>query len=834
VENRAIERNLRAMFPFTSMRSVMHAVFAAGWVLTFSAVQGAPVVKWPEPTKEGLDFFEREVRPILANACYDCHSAKAEKVKGDLLLDSWAGISKGGTNGPVIVPGDPDKSPFVEGIRGADKDFQMPPKEPLSDQVRIVLERWVKMGAPFPRTDSPAVLAKGEQPKYKMMEVAEAKKKWQFQPVKEAPIAKPKNTAWSQHPVDLFLMAKWEQKKIVPAPPADKRALLRRATFDLTGLPPTPQETAAFLADKDQYAFNRVIERLLASPAYGERWGRHWLDVVRYADTGGDSADYPVPEAYKYRDYVIDAINADKPYTQFLKEQIAGDLLPFKTEAEKKQNLIATGYLAMSRRFGVSPQMDLTIDDTIDNLGKAMLGLTVACARCHDHKFDPISTRDYYALYGIFASTRYAFPGSENVKRPSDFVPLVSKAEVDTALAPHQEKLAGFDAEIERIKKERNEARKEGGGKSPKDFRKQLADVEKRRADYSDKLPKFDRAYAVSEARPTDEPVHVRGDAAKRGEVVPRHFLTVLGGQALTADQQQQSGRLQLAEWITDSKNPLTARVMVNRIWQWHFGKALVGTPNDWGKQWKAPQAPELVDFLATVFAKSGYSMKAMHRLIMSSKAYQMACDEVPPNLALDGANELQWHFSRQRLDAESIRDAILAVSGSLDRTRPGAHPFPPEEKWAFTQHAAFSAVYENNFRSVYQMQQRIKKHPFFGLFDGADTNACTGERATSTTPLQALYMMNDGFIRKQSEALAARLIKEQPADPQRIVLAWWLAYQRAPQADEASDAATFVRQYADKLKAGNPNATPADLAQQSLAALGRVLFTSNEFLFNE
>ncbi|MDB6149226.1 MAG: Planctomycete cytochrome [Chthoniobacter sp.] len=816
------------------MRLPSPIAFALVLIFGHSALHAAPEVKWPEPTREGLDFFEREVRPVLANACYDCHSASSEKVKGDLLLDTFQGVSKGGTNGAVIVPGDPDKSPLVEAVRGEDKDFMMPPKEKLPDQVRIILERWVKMGAPMPRTEAPAQVAKGEPPSSKMMDVAEAKKRWQFQPVVERPYPKVRNAAWSPHPIDLFLMAKWEQKQLVPALPADKRTLLRRATFDLTGLPPSPKEMSAFLADPSPTAFNRVVDRLLASPAYGERWGRHWLDVVRYADTGGDSADYPVPEAYKYRDYVIDAFNADKPYNAFLKEQLAGDLLPTMNEAQRKERLIATGYLAMSRRFGVAPQMELTIDDTIDNVSKAMLGLTVACARCHDHKFDPISARDYYALYGIFASTKYPFPGSENVKRPSDFVPLVSKEEVEKALAPHKGKLAAFDEDIARIKKERDEAKKAGGEKTPKDFRKMIAEVEKQRTKFTDTLPKFEVAYAVSEAKPKDAPVHIRGDAGKKGEVVPRQFLTVLGGQKLTGEQAKQSGRLQLAEWIIDAKNPLTARVMVNRIWQRHFGKGLVATPNDWGKQWKAPQHPELVDFLAHVFVKNGYSMKNMHRLIMSSKAYQMSSDELPANMAIDGANELLWRFSRQRLDAESIRDSILAVSGSLDRSRPGAHPFPPMEKWGFTQHAAFSAVYTNNHRSVYQMQQRIKKHPFFGLFDGADTNACTAERPLSTTPLQALFMMNDEFIKTQSEVLADRLLKDQPSDPQRVLLAWWLAYQRAPQPDETNDALSFLRQYASKVKATNANAQPADITRQSFAALSRVLFTSNEFLFND
>ncbi len=792
-------------------------------------------VKWPEPTKEGLDFFESEVRPILANACYECHSAKSEKLKGDLLLDSWAGLSKGGSNGPAVIPGNPDKSPLIQGVRWEDKDFQMPPKDKLPDQIRIVIERWVKMGAPYPRTDAPGTLAKAGGPKYTRMDVGEAKTKWQFQPVTNPPVPVVKNAAWSAHPVDRFLMEKWEAKGLLPPPAADKRSLLRRATFDLTGLPPTPQEMSAFLADNSPYAFAKVVDRLLASPAYGERWGRHWLDVVRYSDTAGDSADYPVPEAHLYRDYVIDSFNADKPYNEFLKEQIAGDLLPAKSEAEHREHLVATGYLAISRRFGVQPQMELTIDDTIDNIGKGLLGLTIGCARCHDHKFDPIPAKDYYALYGIFNSTRYPFPGSENIKRPNNFVPLEGKEEVEKKLLPYKDKIAELDKAIKKIEDDRRAAMKGGdGAKTVTEFRKLQAEAERNREKFMDTLPKVEMAYAVTEATPRDEPVHIRGDASKKGEVVPRHFLSVLGGEPLTPEQAQTSGRLALAEWITDAKNPLTARVFVNRMWEYHFGKGIVATPNDFGKQSKPATHPELLDFLTAWFVRSGYSVKTLHKVIMSSRAYQMSCEEVPANAAKDGTNEWLWHFNRERLEAEEIRDAILAVSGELDRTRPGGHPFPPQDKWDFTQHKAFAAVYDDNHRSVYQMTQRIKKHPFFGLFDGPDTNACTGERVVSTTPLQSLFLMNDAFLKTQSEKLAARLAKSSMGDGPRVATAYWLAYQRGPTAEESQDALTFLNQFAGKLRAAEPN-TPYDQhSQEALAAFVRVIFASNEFLFND
>ena len=580
-----------------------------------------------------------------------------------------------------------------------------------------------------------------------------------------------KDAAWNGSPIDRFLQAKREALGLTPVGLADRRVLIRRVTFDLTGLPPTPEEIDAFLADASPTAFEKVVDRLLASPAYGERWGRYWLDVAHYADTAGETADFPVPQAYRYRNYVIDAFNADKPYDQFVREQIAGDLLPPVADApgspKAGERLIATGFIAGARRFGFDPQnyQYLTIEDTIDTTGKAILGLTVACGRCHDHKFDPIAQADYYALYGIFDSTKYPFPGSEEHKAPSDFP----------------------------------------------------------------KLPTGEPVYAVGEGTPHNVHIHKRGDPTNLGPEAPRRFLQILGGQPLPAACKG-SGRLQLAEWLSSPKNPLTARVMVNRIWQHHFGEGLVRTPNNFGKQGRPPTHPELLDYLADRFVADGWSVKAMHRMILLSRSYKLSSADDEHDRALDPNNESLWCFDRRRLDAEAIRDSLLALSGALDRTMAGPHPFPPADTWNFTQHSPFQAVYETNHRSVYLMTQRTRRHPFLGLFDGADPNASTGQRSTTTVPTQALFFLNDPFVHEQADRLAARLLQAATEDGPRIDLAHRIVYGRPATPDETRAGEEYLRRYVQGLKAAGVPAEKQVAA--AWASYARVLFAANEFVY--
>ncbi|MGI8964573.1 MAG: PSD1 and planctomycete cytochrome C domain-containing protein, partial [Limisphaerales bacterium] len=579
--------------------------------------------------REGVDFFEKNIRPVLNDRCYKCHSLQSKKVKGGLLLDSHKTMLQGGETGPAIVPFQPEKSLLIKAIHWSDPDLQMPPKEKLPPEQIKNFEIWINMGAPDPRTEvvqSPKSKIQDSSAPY---DYAVARTNWAFQNPKNPAIPKVKNKTWPASPIDNFILAKLEEKGLRPTGLANKRTLLRRATFDLTGLPPRPEEIQSFLDDKSANAFEKVVDRLLASPGYGEQWGRHWLDVVRYADTSGCNSDYPIPQAYKYRNYVIKSFNQDKPFHEFIREQIAGDLLPSETDEEKFEKIIATGYLAISRRFGSrNNEFHLTIEDTIDSVGKGILGLSVSCARCHDHKFDPIPTKDYYALYGIFESTKYAFPGTEIYKHPKDFVPLATGTNI-AAVFKYQTDLALLDDEIDKLGEKKRELlgklmKDEEEKKSASEEKTKFDDDEKElrvkirevKADLEDarykqkKLeadpPPVEKAYAVSEGKPVNAKIQKKGSPENLGDETPRGFLKILGGQTLPPEEKG-SGRLELAQWLTE--NPLTARVMVNRIWQHHFGKGIVATPNDFGVRGKAPSHPELLDFLATQFVQNGWSI---------------------------------------------------------------------------------------------------------------------------------------------------------------------------------------------------------------------------------
>jgi len=781
----------------------------------------APALPQDDPQRDALDFFEKRIRPVLVDKCYSCHSPQAEKVKGNLLLDTHEGLMKGGDGGPSLVIGNPDASLLIKAIRWADDDMKMPPKKRLPADVVADFELWVRKGAVDPRH-----LAVVE--KKKTLNVAEARTKWPFSPLKE-PAVPAIDSDWARSPIDRYLLAKLNEKGLKPAPDADKRTLIRRVTFDLTGLPPTPEEIDAYLADESPAAFSRVVERLLASPAYGERWGRHWLDVVRYADTAGDNSDFPVPQIHLYRNYVINSFNEDKPYDQFIREQLAGDLLPHKTDEERRTNLIATGYLANAKRFGSRVDdypWHLTIEDTIDNLGRTFMGLTVNCTRCHDHKFDPITNDDYYALYGIFESTRYPWPGIELKQYQENFIPLVNADLVEKVAKERAAKKAETDAlqkQMEADKKHYELAALDavdGEADRIKQYSNQLNGwidmIRKGNGSVLKQPLPYETAYAVCEApKSGNTKVQIKGDPTRLGREVPRRFIEVLGGQEL-ASESKGSGRHQLADWIADPANPLTARVMANRVWHYHFGKGIVATPSDFGRQGRAPTHPELLDWLARRFIEGGWSLKNLHRTILSSRAYRMSCEDNEAAALSDPNNDLLHKFRRRRLEAEAIRDAMLAVGGNLDRKMGGAHPFPAMPGWDFTQHKPFIAVYDNTQRSVYLMTQRIRRHPFFGTFDGAETNMSTSTRITSTTPLQALYMLNDSFVHDEAKAFAARLKKEAKDDAGRVDRAFTLALGRTPTADERAAILAYIGD-------GSPDAWES---------VGRTLFRLNEFLY--
>ena len=774
---------------------------------------------------EDLAFFEKRIRPLLAKHCYECHSAESQELQGALLVDSRATLRRGGTKGPAVVAGDADHSLLIEAVRYKNTEMQMPPDGKLSDSEIADLEHWVKIGAPDPRSTATKHLGK-------QIDIAAAREFWSLRPISSPPIPVVKLADWPRTEIDRFILSKQEAQELTPAVDADQRVLIRRATYDLIGLPPTPDEVHAFLADDAEDAFSRVVERLLASPRYGERWGRHWLDVVRYADTAGDNSDYPIPQIHSYRDWVVNAFNRDQPYDEFVRDQLAGDLRGGRTDEERNQRIIATGYLANARRFGSRvddyPQ-HLTIEDTIDNLGRSFLGLTISCARCHDHKFDPITNRDYYGLYGIFHSTRYPWPGIELDKRQRDFVPLVppeKQLEMEQALAARVKEQSRLDDDVKKLK----DALKKSSDGEKEEAKQKLQDAERRAKDYLEQPPLFETAYAVAEAKTREDvAIQLKGDPARPGDVVPRHFLTVLGGNELPSDADV-SGREQLAEWILAAENPLPARVMVNRIWQHHFGRGLVPTPNDFGKQGKPPTHPELLDYLATQFRANGWSIKSMHRLIMLSRSYRQSSARDPRAILQDPANEWMAGFSRRRLDAESIRDTLLVLGGNLDLSPAGAHPFPPQNSWDFTQHKPFKAVYESHHRSIYLMTQRIQRHPFLAIFDGADPSTSTAARMISTTPLQALYLLNDPLVHEQSRRVAERIMAHSADPASRVTFAYELLFARPPESEERTSAEEFLTNARRLLR--DDGVKDEQIDAEAWRSVVRGLFRLNEFVY--
>lgn len=680
---------------------------------------------------------------------------------------------------------------------------------------------------------------------------------WAFEPL-SSPMVPSTTEQSGDHPIDRFLAGKWSERQLMPAVQADASTLIRRLYFDLTGLPPTIEEmhqSTRLLTPWSDSAWNELIERLLASPRYGERWGRHWLDVVRYADTAGDNADYPIPEARYYRDYVIDAFNADKPYDLFLKEQLAGDLLaaegPRETFAER---VAATGFLALSRRYATAPYelWHLTLEDTIDTVGQGIMGLTLRCARCHDHKFDPVTTKEYYGLYGIFESTQFPWAGGEEFqskKMPREhFIPLIPANEMAPLLTENSEKEKALEAEITQqeaaspipaeisslaeklaaMKSANLSAADVAAVQTEHDKMKKKWDAAKngrrapiettRRRGHPESIPV---AYAVKEGVPRSTFVQKSGDPGQAGAVVARGvptFMAHLNNPSVPANE---SGRRQLAEWLTQPEHPLTSRVIANRVWQIHFGQGIVATTSNFGLRGAPPTHPDLLDWLARRFVSDGWSFKAFHRLILTSRAWRMASAGNTQNDVSDPANAYLWRHHRRRLDAESIRDTMLTAGGQLDLTRPAVHPFPPITKWNYTQHNQFKEFYSSQHRSVYLMTPRLQRHPFLSLFDGPDTNTTTGVRTSSIVTAQALYLMNNEEVKGYAEAFAKRVLAI-PSD-RRIQTAFEIAYQRDPELIETERVALFLQE-----------SVPRSDDLIAWTAICRALMTSHEFFHVE
>jgi cytochrome c553 len=738
------------------------------------------------PDSRGAEFFEKNVRPVLADNCLTCHGP--DKTRGGLRLDTKAGFLKGADAGPIVAPGDPDKSSLIHAVR-QDGDVKMPPspRQPLPPEAVETLTTWVKMGAPWP--DGAAVVVKG-------ISMEEARRKhWSFQPVRRPAIPTVKDTAWVKNPIDAFILSKMEEKGLTPAKPADRRTLIRRVSFDLVGLPPTPEEIEAFVGDPSPDAYERLVERLLASPNYGERWGRHWLDVARYSDTKGYvfQEERRYPYSYTYRDYVVRSFNEDLPYDQFIVQQLAADRLPL---GDDKRPLAALGYLTLGRRF-LNNQPDI-ISDRIDVTMRGFQALTVGCARCHDHKFDPIPTRDYYSLYGVFASSTE--PKELPVIGPSD--------------APSQ--AGAFEAELKKrqdvVTAFREEHKEELAAKNRKvrdDLRKLTNQVTKWEAE-GDGGPA--RAMALVDL-PTPVTPHVllRGKAENPGPEVPRQFLEVLSSDKREPFKDG-SGRLELARAIASRDNPLTARVMLNRIWLHHFGEGIVRTPSDFGARGEAPTHPELLDWLASQFMDDGWSIKKMHRLMLLSNTYQQSSDDDAAKRAADPENRLLSRMNRLRLEYEPLRDSLLAAGGDLDPRMGGkgddmTNPRPP-----------FS-----HRRTIYGFIDRQNLPGVMRTFDFASPDATVGMRHATTTPPQALFLMNNTFVVEQAKAFAARPDVAGQSDAARIDRMYRIAFGRPAEPDEVTLGLTFLKQASDNA-AGN-RLSPWE-------QYGQVLLEANEFAF--
>ena len=802
---------------------IAYGLFACGLFACglFACSLGAP----DATANEQAELFERHVRPQLLEHCTACHGP--EQQESSLRLDSREAMLEGGLRGPAIVPGNSTESLLIRAIRHAEIDLQMPPEaEPLGPAAIDKLARWIDQGAPWPGSLPLAEVS----PSQRIEEIRQSH--WAFLPpiAPLPPVVEQEDRL--DNPIDRFIVAKLEAAKLQPVPPADRRTLIRRATFDLTGLPPTPQEVEAFVADDSVAAYPRLLERLLERTAYGERWGRHWLDLVRYADTAGDASDYPVPEAYLYRNYVIDAFNQDLPYDAFIRQQIAGDLLTYADDDERWRQVIATGYLAIARRIGVSPhaKKHVMLEDVIDNLGKTFLGLSLGCARCHDHKFDPISKNDYYALYGIFDSSVFPHAGAEHKQRRADFVYRLSTEQLDAVLGPYQKELDHWQNKIDTARERKKKIRDQpGAGAEKKELISQAKIYWREHNKIAKAFPEVEIAYAVSEGDPHDVAVQKQGDPGLKGDVIRRGFLQLLGGEQLP-EGHSQSGRRELAEWIADPENPLTARVMVNRIWHYHFGRGLVPSTSDFGLRGELPSHPALLDYLARYFIEHGWSVKAMHRLIMLSTTYRRSAYDVAENLAADPENRLLWRAARRRLSAEQIRDSVLAFSGQLDRSPGMQHPFPHYLTFSYRQHEPFKEKYQTQKRSVYMLQQRIQKIPFVDLFDGPDGNLPFAERKVTSTALQSLYLMNSPFIHVQSEAIARRLLAVAGADPTRVAWAYATIFGRPPVEAEVAEAEKFMETAQQQLAAADTSTVGQ--SQQAWAAYLRSMLASNAFLY--
>ena len=924
---------------------------------------------------QDTEFFEKRIRPLLLEHCQECHCA--DKQKGNLRLDHKAGWLTGGDSGPALVPGKAADSLLWKAVSYTDRDLKMPPKKKLSAAQLADLQTWIEGGAPDPRDTPPGAEKQGRQPK------ADASF-WSFQP----PVAKPpppvKNTAWPVNDIDRFILAKLESASLTPAPDADAATMARRLSFDLTGLPPTDSQLTTLNSQLS------TIDTLLASPAFAERWASHFLDMARFAESSGGGRSLPFKDARRYRDYIIESIRDDVPLDRMILEMIAGDLLPHATAAQRRRQLTATGFLALGptnyeEQDKQMLRMDI-VDEQLDTLGKSFLGMTIGCARCHDHKFDPIPTRDYYALAGILRSTRTLKNYTDNVAHWIDS-PLPFEGDTETRMQAHEKQIAALQRQISTLKDELRdlgstslrqrknitprdlpgivlddtEAQKVGEWKSsnryppfigggyvhdlnvgrgektisfaPKlpvagryevrvaysagpgraeripatifhadgedlvyfkqatesleglqfttlgtyrfettgqnfvlisnagaegyvtvdavqflpadadmpdmpaltaskgesDLKKRMADLQKQLKQLQKQGPSRPEAMTVADdAQPEDARIHIRGSTRNLGAPAPRGFLQVTMKPGTSpAIPAGQSGRLQLAQWITSRDNPLTARVFVNRVWHWLYGVGIVRTTDNFGSTGEPPSHPELLDHLAVKFMADGWSLKMLVREMVLSRTYRQS-SVLNSQPSPDPDNRLLSHMNRKRLDAECIRDAMLAAAGTLDTRFGGPNIGDAKAVDAndqTVQNLEYGYAFADSRRSLYAAAFRNVRHPLFEVFDFADINQPIAQRTTSTVATQALFLMNNPQVIAQARAAATRVLQAATDTSQRLQHAWRNSLCRPPTAKEAE----IARDYLEATISGN--ITPEEL-RDTWSRLIQTLWATPEFRF--
>ena len=891
---------------------------------TFLSVLSLVAAASAQPAAD--EFFEKFVRPVLAKRCQGCHNPKA--AKAGLDLTTAAGFGKGADTGPVIVAGDAAQSRLLQVTCYLER-IKMPPTGKLPEEELAALRTWVEQGAAWPGATNEAPAAvRGPKKGYSRAQ----KEFWSFRPIVKPSPPSVRDAAWVRSPIDQFILSKLEAQQLTPAPVADRRTLLHRVTLDLTGLPPSAAEAEAFVADRSPDAFAKVVDRLLASPRYGEKWGRHWMDVARYADSTGADEDYRYPHAWRYRDYVINAFNADLPYDQFVREQIAGDLLPPPAgQSVNTAGIIATGFLALGPKL-VAEQDKVKmfydiVDEQIDVAGKAILGLTISCARCHDHKFDPVSIKDYYSLASIFASTKQLAEIEGTVSKLY-YAPLVAKpvaaeyeahqalvaakqAEINAVIAGegrrfrdlHAPRLAEYMLAARRVyaegenvvavaaqanldapllqrwaaylkpTKERRahlerfydsaataaqyqaEFLAEVARRTAEPKKKFLAGenrfytevaigkgpltlpVEKPEAFYSSTAqqqiatlradleaikakapPEPPFACAVGEDKPVEQRVFLRGNPESKGDPVAKRFPVVLAGEEQEPITQG-SGRLELANWLANPRNPLPARVMANRLWQGHFGQGLVRTPNNFGFAGERPSHPELLDWLAAEFIEQGWSMKRMHRMLLLSSTYQQSAQVSQAKREKDADNRLLSRFPIRRKTVEEIRDSLLLLDGSLDLTMGGSLQSGEGTDNEFSDSRKSINPDVSTRRTVYLPLRRSNLSSLFNLFDFGDGTTSTETRSETNVAPQALYMMNSKFVAQRAANLASQILKSSEGLDERMLHAWRRVLGREPSAEQRADGRAYL--------AGFPGGE-----EPAWTSYCRSLIASNDFIY--